>query len=569
MLSFLRIRNLAIVKDLSLEWGPGLNLLTGETGAGKSIVVEALGLVLGDRASAELLRGGEERAEIEAIFRLTEEESREARGLLAEAGIEPEGEEIIVRREIGEASRSRQYICDTPVSLTMLRKLGDLLVEIQGQHEHHALLNADAQREALDRFADLTAERERTRDLARAANEAASTLGALEERVRDRSTQLDYLRFQVQELADLGPSPADEESLRAERLRLQHASRRRELAESVYRALYEEEPSILGGLARAASDLGRLAEIDPEAARPLELAEQARRDLEEAVLEIRDYRERAEPDPGRLEAVEERLAEYDRLARKHKTTGAELAAALSRMRAEAEGLEGAEERIEVARAERLRLREEYLRAARTLSERRRAGGVKLAAALRRELAGLAMSRCEVAVEVRAEERDEEAALREAGLDRVEVRLSPNPGEPPQPLAEIVSGGELSRVMLAVNGVLGRLRHRRTLIFDEVDAGIGGRVAAIVGQKLRTLSGSHQVIVVTHLPQIASLADRHFLVEKRVEKGRTVALVLPLDDESRVAEIARMMAGSEISPLARRHAADMLRRSAPRPERRSP
>jgi len=335
------------------------------------------------------------------------------------------------------------------------------------------------------------------------------------------------------------------------------------------RALYEEEPSLLGGLSSALAHLRRLAEIDP-AARPLaEKAAQAAEVLQDAALELRDYREGAEADPARLETVEGRLALYERLARKHGATAAQLAEKLEELRAEAAELSGSEGTVRDAGERSRRLRAEYLAAARALSSGRREAAERLAAALEKELATLAMAPCEVGFEIRSEEPPEGAPLREAGLDHAELRVSPNPGEPLRPLTEIASGGELSRVMLAVNGALGARRRPRTLIFDEVDVGIGGRVATVVGEKLRALAATHQVIVITHLPQIASLADRHFVAEKRLERGRTVALVRELDGEARVAEIARMLGGRQESPAARRHAAEMLRKPGGRSERRSP
>jgi len=570
MLSFLRIKNFAIVKDLALEWGEGLNLLTGETGAGKSILVDALGLALGDRADAGLVRAGETRAEIEAVFDLATDASS-VRELLAETGLAPEGDQVIVRREIAEGGgRARQFLCDTPVSLATLRKFGDLMVEIQGQHQHHALLSAETQRDALDRFAGAQAERGAVAEAARSAGEAAAEVETLEARLaRGAESQLDWLRFQIAEIEELGPSEADEAALRIERGRLAQASRRRELAESVYRALYEEEPSILGALGRSLTELERLAELDPGSESLAARLSQAREILQDAALEVRDYREEAEPDPGRLEEAEARLAAYERLARKHRVEPGSLRAALDALREEAGALEDGEGSLRAARQEAERRAQTWLTASRTLGAKRRAASRRLSETLAAELRGLAMAESAVEVAVESEEWREGSPFRAHGTDRVELRLAPNPGEPPRPLADIASGGELSRVMLAVNAALGGKRRRRTLIFDEVDAGIGGRAAAVVGEKLRALARTHQVIVVTHLPQVASLADRHFVVEKRVEKGRTSALVRELDAQGRVQEIARMMGGKDVTPLARRHAADMLRRSGGRPARRSP
>lgn len=568
MLSFLRIRHLAIVKDLTLEWGPGLNLLTGETGAGKSILVDALGLVLGDRASVDMVRAGEDKAEIEAVFHL-ERGASSARAVLESCGLVPDGEEIIVRREIADGSRSRQFLCDSPVSLSVLRRLGDLMVEIQGQHQHHALLDKAVQRDALDRYAGLTSERTKVGTLARDSNAAGARLRELEAHLTERSARLDYLRFQVQELEELGPSEDEEASLRAERTLLAKATQRRELAERVYAAVYEDEPSVLGALLTSLSDLRRLAEIDPETVSFGDRLQHATRLVEDVMLEVRDYRQSAEQDPERFEEVDARLAAFERLARKHGVEPSRLGETLEALRGEAGSLMQIEDRLADTRGESERSFGAYFEAARTLSAKRKDASGKLADALRRELAALAMGGADISVEVRSQIPPPEGPVLEPGLDEVELRLSANPGEPPRSLSDVVSGGELSRVMLAVNGALGTRRRRRTLVFDEVDAGIGGRTAAAVGERLRRLAQAHQVIVVTHLPQIASLADRHFAVEKRVERGRTVASVRELDEESRVVEIARMMGDKDASPVARRHAADMLRKSAARPERRVP
>ena len=579
MLTFLRIRNFAIVRDLALRLGGGLNLLTGETGAGKSILVDALGIALGDRASSDLVRAGAGSAEVEAIFALAPDGSGEeqAGAFLASLGIAPEDGEVIVRREIelqegeGDAPsvRTRQFLCDTPVSLATLKKFADLMVEIQGQHQHHALLGAEAQREALDRFAGAGELRAGVRRLARAANEAEASLAALGERAKDRDARLEFLRFQIGDLDALAPSAADERELRSSRALLASAARRTELAERAYRALYEDDGSALALSGGVRADLRSLSELDPALAAARDRAEEAARLLEDVALELRGYREAADLDPARLEEIEERLARYDRLARRHGIAPSDLGEEAEKLRAEAASLERHEESLAAAGEAAGAARKAYLVAAKHLSSTRRQNAERLAGVLRRELASLAMERCEVVVEVLTEEPRGEERLPEEGIDRVTLCVSPNPGEPPRPLAAVASGGELSRLMLAVNGAFGAKRGRRTLIFDEVDAGIGGRIAAVVGERLRSLAAAHQVVAITHLPQIASLADRHFVVEKRVEKGRTIALVRELDQDGRVAELARMMGGKDVSPIARRHAAEMLRRSGEGHLRRSP
>ena len=573
MLSYLRIRNLAIVKDVSLDFGPGLNLLTGETGAGKSILVDALGLALGDRAASDMVRAGETRAEIEAVFEI-EGPAQDVRELLEAVGVGGEdaavGEGgIVVRREIGEGSRSRQFLCDTPVALSTLRRFADVMVEIQGQHQHHALLAADSQREALDRYADLEAEARAVARLAQEANGARDAVTALAARVAERSSQLDYLRYQVQEIEALAPQPDEDARLRAERTLAAHAETRRTLTAGIYKTLYEDEDSVVGALARAAGEARRLAEIDPRFGAQAAGIEEALRLVEDVALEMRGGLEEEDSSPDRLDAIESRLAAFERIARKHGVEPARLVETWEDLSGRIAELEQADRRTEDAESAAREARAAYMARAKALSTARRAAAVRLAAEMRRALAALAMERSDVVVDVHETVPGAGDPVAASGLDTVQIRLSANPGEPPRPLADVASGGELSRIMLALNGVLGAKRRSRTLIFDEVDAGIGGKVAAVVGERLRALAASHQVIVITHLPQIASLADTHFAVEKRVERGRTVAQARELDREGRIAELARMMGGKEVTPLDRRHAEDLLRKSSPRAERRSP
>jgi DNA repair protein RecN (Recombination protein N) len=551
MLRELRLKNFAVVESVTVSLAPGLNVLTGETGAGKSILVDALLLVRGARAQSDVIRSEAETATVEAVFGI--DEVGAARAVLEDAGLTADDSgEVVVRRELARSGRHRAFVNDSAVTVGLLERLGDVLVEVHGQHEHQRLLEPVRQLELLDRFADaeevcgqvgaLYAKHRAARD------EAAATRAA----ARDRAQREDLLRFQVGELNAARLQVGEKEALRAELRRLQHAERfTTGLAEAA--ALLDDAPqSASERLARAARVFQELARLDPALAAPGEPIEAARLQLEEALLAIRRLRDGIVAEPGRLDAIHERLDALTRLERKY-GDGEE---AMLRFRDEAaRELERIERHDEVvAQQERVlaELEAELTAAAAALSERRRGAATRLAGQVERTLRALGMERAVFEVGI---ERAAEVGPR--GADRVELRLSTNPGEEVRPLARVASGGELSRTMLALTSVLARADRVPTLVFDEVDAGIGGRVASVVGRTLATAAQGRQVLCVTHLAPIAALAQHHLRVSKSVRGGRTRAVVAALDAAERVDEIARMLGGASVTAAAREHARDLL------------
>jgi DNA repair protein RecN (Recombination protein N) len=550
MLRELRLKNFAVVESVTVSFAPGLNVLTGETGAGKSILVDAIVLVRGARAQSDVIRTDAETATVEAVFAV---EGGAAAAVLEEAGLAPDDNgEIVVRRELARSGRHRAFVNDSPVTVALLERLGDVLVEVHGQHEHQRLLEPARQLELLDRFADAEDACARVGALHakhRAAREEAErTRGA----ARDRAQREDLLRFQVGELNAARLQVGEEEALRTELRRLQHAERfTTGLTEAA--ALLDDAPqSASERLARTARILQDLGRLDPALAAPAEPVEAARVQIEEALGSIRRLRDGIVAEPGRLDAIHERLDALTRLKRKY-GDGEE---AMLRFRDEAaHELERIERHDEVvAEQERIlaELEAELSAAATALSERRRGAASRLAAQVERTLRALGMERAVFEVGV-----DPASEPGPRGADRVELRMSTNPGEDVRALARVASGGELSRTMLALTSVLARADRVPTLVFDEVDAGIGGRVASVVGQTLAAAAQGRQVLCVTHLAPIAALAHHHLRVSKSVRAGRTRAVVTALAATERVEEIARMLGGASVTAAAREHARDLL------------
>jgi DNA repair protein RecN (Recombination protein N) len=558
MLKLLRINNIALIPSLEIELGPGLVLLTGETGAGKSIVIDALSLLLGDRASPELIRTGEDRALVEAVL-----ETGGAAELLDERGLPTDGDEIVIRREIQATGKGRATVNGALVPVSLLRDLAPHVAVIHGQHEPQGLLDPSTHLDVLDHFAGLDAERpigEFFRDLRVA--EAALEKHRSDRREAERRREM--LEYQATEIEKSGLVSGEEESLRVEKARQANAGRLAALSGESYALLYDDEDAALRRLAQVYKRVDELAEIDPDFRPFAEGRRELLAPLEDLALRLRDYQERLEVSPGRLDDIESRLALLERLKKKYGATVDEVIAFGERCRRELEALGTPEEQERLLVERRDQLAGLYLDRSRALSKKRRAAAGELRRRVQAELAQLAMEKTRF--EVGFDPVDAESAAgdpsrwTDRGLERAEFLLSPNPGEDLRPLAKIASGGELSRLLLAIKSVIGRDAPGLTLVFDEVDAGIGGRVAEVVGRKLKAVSARRQVLCVTHLPQIAALADQHLAVRKQVAKGRTVTLVDRLDGDARVEEVARMLGGETITATARDHAREMLKQN---------
>jgi DNA repair protein RecN (Recombination protein N) len=559
MLRQLRIRNLAVIESVDVEFQAGLNVLTGETGAGKSIVIDAILLVRGARAQTDLIRSGADAAVVEAIFDV-DAESVVTR-LLAETGLSLDAGQLLIRRELSRSARHRAFVNDAAVTLGMLERLGEHLVEVHGQHEHQRLMAPAQQLEVLDRFADATDLRARVARLFEsheAARKDVERTAALE---RGREQRLDALRFQMSEIDAARLVPGEEDGLRNERRRLQHAERIVSGLTEAAALLYDDPQAAAARLTRGGQILTALGRLDPECERPGPAIEAAASHLEEAVTQIRHLRDAVVFEPGRLEELDARLDALARLKRKY---GDSIEAVLAHREEIGAELAGLSRQAEILDAEQRRLetlRSELASAVAALSARRRAVADRLASATQRALRELGMERAlfEVAL-------DDLDTVGGSGMDRIEFRLSTNPGESPKALARVASGGELSRAMLALTSVVAMDDATPTMVFDEVDAGIGGRVADTLGEKLAQTGRSRQVLCVTHLAPIAAHADQHLRVVKAVRGGRTRTSVEVLEDGARVEEIARMLGGESATDSARRHARALL--AAPRRDRRA-
>jgi DNA repair protein RecN (Recombination protein N) len=555
MLTHIHIRNYAIVDSLDLEFGEGMSALTGETGAGKSILLDALNLCLGDRADTDVVRPGADKAELTAGFRIAAD--GEAAAWLEEHELATGEADCLLRRVIQQGGRSKGFINGSPVPLQMMRELGEFLVDIHGQHAHQSLFRRDAQREALDGFgghhALLHAVAERYRRLA----DIQTEIQALEGGQTDYQSRLDLLRFQVDELAALKLGRQDILELDAEQRRLAAAGDLIQTAQQILASLYEEEPSAQSALSHAASDLERLLRIDPNLREPQELIASALIQLEEGCDGLRRYVESLDLDPERLAQVEQQISTLNDLARKHRVRPEDLPERLEVLSAELAALENAEGRLAALREDLDAGDREYRKAASALSKARSDAAATLSSRVTGFIRELGMPGAEFLAEV-AFVQDGKPTRH--GLDQVEFLVRTNPGQPMGSLNRIASGGELSRIGLAIQVATANSGRIPTLIFDEADVGIGGAVAEVVGRQLRELGESRQVLCVTHLPQVAAQAHGHYQVSKHMEGGRTFTRVTPLSAEERIDEIARMLGGVEITPQTRRHAQEMLERA---------
>jgi DNA repair protein RecN (Recombination protein N) len=563
MLALLNISNFALISELKVEFDRGLNLLTGETGSGKSIIVDALGVLIGDRFSPELIRAGERHAFVEGLFTLGAHPQVEA--LLEEAGvgIRAGGEvELVIRRELSTEGRSRVFVNNRLATLALLRSLRPLLVDIHGQGTQQTLFDPDTHLELLDAFADLTAGREETAARFRRWSALNRELEALRRDEAEKFHLTDALRFQVSELEAAQLSAGEDEQLEAERRRLGNLEKLTELCAGAYNLTYEESDSTVARLRRLERQIEELSQYESSYRNYLEGLSTARAVLEDLAVSLRDFSGGLTFSPARLAEIESRLADIARLKRKY---GGTVASALEHLEASRERLrqlERTDERAAEVARELAAARAAYVEAAARVHRAR----VKSASVFRRaveaSLKEVAMehARFEARVASPVEPDADEASksFTATGFDRVEFYFSANAGEPLRPLAKVASGGEASRMMLVLKTSASPARFPRTIVFDEVDAGIGGRVSEAVGLKLKALSQTNQVLCVTHQAQIARFADTHLLVDKHSARGRTEVGVGRLDRRRQVEEIARMLTGAEITEAARRHAREMLK-----------
>jgi DNA repair protein RecN (Recombination protein N) len=550
MLVELRIRDYAVIEDLTLELGPGLNVLTGETGAGKSIIVGALGLLLGERASAGVVRTGAERATVEAVFDLAA--LADVRRLLDEQGFRADDDLLILRREIAAAGRSRAWVNGSAATAGAVGDIGRALVDLHGQHEHQTLLRSAEQRSILDAFGGALEAAARVAALHADLEEQRAALEEREQRVREIESRADFLRFQLDEIDGARLEPAEDETLEAEARRLEHSSELLEGAGGLHESLYAADGSVADRLAEARKALERLAAVDPELAEDLERLGEAALIVEDVGRRVGDYASRVEHDPARLDDVRVRLDRLFRLKRKYGPELADVLATAQRVRAELSDLEDAEHDLGSLR-KRVDEAVAMLRAAaEELGRLRRRAAEELGPAVEAVLSdlGLAGARFEVRLTTHA-------SISASGAEVVEFLVAPNPGLDLMPLARIASGGELARVMLALKSVLAEVDRVPILVFDEIDAGVGGMVAGAVAEKLADVATRHQVFVVTHLAQVASRAAHHLLVEKESSGGVTSAGVRALTGEERVQEVARMLGGDPESAKSRAHARELL------------
>ncbi len=549
MLRYLSVRRLAVIDALDVEFTPGLNVLTGETGAGKSMLVEAVGLLVGGRASPDLVRTGEETATVQAVFDA------------------PDGRELIVRREISMQGRSRAFIDDALATTAALREACGPLVDLHGQHDHQRLLDPASHLEIVDEFGELHDLRAKVADRFAAWRAVQSEFDEVRRAEREKSSRLDLVSFHLGEIDRVVPKAGEDEELASARQILANADKLSRLCTEAYQALYEGDDAALASLGGVWKRVAELSALDARFKPYLEARDAIKSQLEDLAYFLRSYAADIDASPERLQEVEDRLAALERLKKKHGPALADVLARQAELRRERELLEHAGDRAAALEKEVAGRREQYLDAARRLSSARHSTAPRLCRAIEKAVAELAMpkTRCEMRLTSALGDADADAnvgteAEREftaSGIDAGELYFSPNPGEDVRPLAKIASGGELSRVTLALKTLAATDVPGKTLIFDEVDAGIGGAVADIVGARLRALGNRYQVLCITHLPQIATYGESHYRIEKLVKAGRTITSVTSVSGPAREEEIARMIGGTDLNPAVRASARAML------------
>lgn len=562
MLEFLKVKNIALIDEIEIEFGAGLNLLTGETGSGKSIIVDSLGMLTGGRVSSDLIKDGQDSAYIEGLFSPKGEGS--IRKVLDEAGIETEDAtsfEVIVRRELSRTGKNRIFINNQLTTQTILKQLGPMLVAIHGQGEHTALFDPSNHLELLDGFARLGDERRRVDAAYREWSTAKSELSRLRTSDAEKLQLLDVLRFQIDEIEKAGLKQGEEEELGEEKLRLNNVEKLSSLSGDAFSLLYDDPSSTAATLEKATRKIEELARYDHRFAEYIEGIRSAAAVIEDLAVTARDFGNHLAFSPERIEEIETRLADISRMTRKYGGSIESVLGHLKECETRLETIETSELREKELRAELKTLRENYIEAALRLHAEREDGASKFSKKVEANLKAVALEKARFVVNIETPskenlESDEFDSFSAKGIDAVEFLFSANVGESPKPLARVASGGEASRLMLILKTSADNVRGP-SAVFDEIDAGIGGRVAEAVGVKLKALAETDQVLCVTHQPQVASKADKHFVIEKAVSKGRTTISVRELSPSERVEEIARMLAGEKITAAARENAREMI------------
>ena len=562
MLSLLKIKNIALIDELQLEFAAGLNLLTGETGSGKSIIVDSLGALTGERVSSDLIKEGTPNAQIEGLFQIAA--SDELSKIFDESGIEFDDEtevELIVRRELSATGKNRIFVNNQLVTQSFLKKIGAFLVDIHGQGEQATLFNPATHLEMLDEYANVENLRAQ---VAKKYSELAAIQRELRNLREDEAQKLqllDILRFQVEEIGKANLKAGEDDALEEEKRRLNNVEKLSTLSDESYSLLYENEEATVTTLEKAIRRVVELAEYESSFGAYMEGLQTAQAVLEDLAMSVRDFRNRLEFSPERLEEIENRLAEISRLKRKYGGSIESVLTHFAESEARLANIETAEQREEELRKKLKNARAEYLEIARELHDKRTKAARKFEKEIEANLKAVALEKARFEVRInapndlQAEENDRSFTAK--GFDQVEFYFSANVGESVKPMAKVASGGEASRLMLILKTTAKLSEHEKAMVFDEIDVGIGGRVAEAVGLKLKELAKTQQVLCVTHQPQVASLADHHFLVEKQAAKNRTEIRVKELSKTEKVEEIARMLTGKEITETARRHAKEML------------
>ena len=551
MLQSLRIRNIAIVEDVAVEFGDGLNVITGETGAGKSVIIGALNLILGDRADKSLIRTGAEQCTVEAVFTIS------PRQLLEELGIEA-GAELIIRRQFNANGTGKVFINDSPATAQSLKRIGDLLVDMHGPHDHQSLLSREFQLDLLDAFGGHDKTRRVYEETYQRWQKLQHERAALAEDGRDPAQEIEFLGFQVREIEEAKLPELNEDELLAEHTRVANAQRILELADGLHAALAESETSAFTALAAAQKQLSDLAGIIPEAKSWRDDAASLAVQLQELDRTVTNFAQRIDADPARLRELDDRLAQIHKLKRKYGGSVAETLAGLARAKERLIFLQTRGERAGQIDAEIAKVTGQIEKCGRELRKLRQEAAKKLAGAITKELRDLGFAHGSFDVTLTPA-----TAPTGNGLDEIEFAFAPNVGEPVRPLRQIASSGEMSRVMLAIKVVLAAHDKIPVLVFDEIDANVGGEMGKAVGEKLSLVAAKRQVICITHLPQVAAQGANHYVVTKNVRDGRTSASITPLPAKERAEELARMLGGRDLTSVTLKHAEEMLTKAVKR------